>query len=62
VAGNSFWEVIEYLIEGCTNKEFDRHAEVARRIWFRRNLVVHGGEFNHPNQVIISTTKFIKRL
>ncbi len=60
MARNSFVEVIEHLIESCTNEELDRHAEVARIIWFRQNSVVHGGEFNHPNKVIISTTKFIE--
>jgi hypothetical protein len=34
-------------------------AEIARRIWFRRNTVVRGGVFVHPNDVIRSATSFI---
>jgi hypothetical protein len=29
------------------------------RIWFRRNSVVHGGYFLHPNEVILSATNAI---
>jgi hypothetical protein len=49
VAGSSFVEVIEFLMERwCTKEEFDLHAKAARRIWFRRNTVVHEGDFVHP--------------
>jgi hypothetical protein len=29
--------------------EFELFVGIAKKIWFRRNLVVHGGEFLHPN-------------
>lgn len=59
VASSSFVEVIEFLMERCTKEEFDLHAKEARRIWFRRNTLVHGGDFVLPNEVINSTSKFI---
>lgn len=33
--------------------------EIARRIGFRRNSVIHGGDILHPNDVILSTTTAI---
>jgi hypothetical protein len=41
VAGFSFAEVMEYLFDRCSGDEVEVHAEIARRIWFRRNSVVH---------------------
>jgi hypothetical protein len=34
-------------------------VEIAHRIWLRRNSVVHGGDFLHPNEVILSVTNAI---
>jgi hypothetical protein len=28
-------------------------AEGARQLWFKRNKVVHGGDFAHPNDLIL---------
>lgn len=39
--------------------EVEFHAEIARRIWFRRNTVVHGGDSIHPNDLILSASKSI---
>jgi hypothetical protein len=58
-AQNSFVEVREYLVERCNSKELAMLAEIARRIWFRRNTVVHGGVLLHPKEVIRSATSFI---
>jgi hypothetical protein len=59
VTGYSFAEVMEYLFDRCSGEEVEVHAEIARRIWFRRNLVVHDGEFSHPNNVIRVSATFI---
>jgi hypothetical protein len=32
---------------------------VARKIWFRKIEVVHGGDFLHPNQLLIEASNFI---
>jgi hypothetical protein len=34
-------------------EEVKVYAEVARQMWFRRNNVVHGGDFLHPNDLIV---------
>jgi hypothetical protein len=39
-------------MDRCMKEEFDIFAVITRKIWFRHNTVVHGGEFNHPNQLI----------
>jgi hypothetical protein len=59
VVGTTFIEVIEYLLERCTTKELAMHAKIARRIWLRRNTMVHRGGFIHPNDVIRLASKFI---
>jgi ribonuclease HI len=43
---------MEYLFDRCSGEEVEVHAEIARRIWFRRNSVVHDGEFIHPNEIM----------
>jgi hypothetical protein len=60
VPGTSFVEVLEYMIESNRAEEIELHAEVARKLWFRRNAVVHGGDFIDPNAVILSTHAAIK--
>jgi hypothetical protein len=56
---NSFTEVMDKFFAIYTLEEVDINAEIARRIWFRRNSVVHGGYFLHPNEVILSATNAI---
>jgi hypothetical protein len=36
----------------CDKEEIELFAVLARRLWFRRNDVVHGGILTHPNQVV----------
>jgi hypothetical protein len=57
---NKFSEVMELFFGLCTPEEVDINAEIARRIWFRRNTVVHGGDFLHPNELIILASNFIR--
>jgi ribonuclease HI len=59
VAGNTIVEVLEYLVELCNSEELAMLVEIARRIWLRRNSVVHGVVFVLPNEVIRSATSFI---
>jgi hypothetical protein len=59
VAGTIFAEVIEYMFEMCKIEEVEFHVEVARRIWFKRNEMVHGGDFIYPNAVILSASTFL---
>jgi hypothetical protein len=59
VGGDNFSDVVQYMFDRCSHEEVELHVEVARRIWFRRNIVVHGGEFTHPNSVILLASTFI---
>jgi hypothetical protein len=40
--------------------ELEFHAAIAMKIWFRRNTVVHRGEFLHPNILIKEVEIFLK--
>jgi len=39
------------MLERCDREEFVLFVGIARKIWFRRNTVVHGGEFLHSNSI-----------
>lgn len=45
--------VLEYLFVKFRPDEVDMYAEGARQLWFKRNKVVHGGDFAHPNDLIL---------
>jgi hypothetical protein len=49
--GITFVHVVEEMIGRCDLAELEILAVVARKIWFRRNSVVHGGDFIHPTHV-----------
>jgi len=48
------------MLKRCTLKEFELPAKVARRLWFRRNSVVHGGDILHSNALIIAASSYIE--
>lgn len=48
------------MLKRCTLEEFELPAKVARRLWFRRNSVVHGGDFLHSNAFIIAASSYIE--
>jgi hypothetical protein len=50
-SGNSV-EILEFLFARFDPEEVELFAEIARRLWFRRNDVVHGGNFSYTNEVI----------
>jgi hypothetical protein len=51
----SFREVVETLMARCSREELEKVLILAKKIWARRNEVVHGGEFKHPNQIMCET-------
>jgi hypothetical protein len=57
--GDSFLELMEDLIDKCKEGELEFFATLARSIWFRRNKVIHGGEFTPPNILIQEAVKAI---
>jgi hypothetical protein len=49
-------EILDFMFARFDPEEVELFAEIARRLWFRRNDVVHGGNFSHPNEVIGTAT------
>lgn len=48
--GSTFPKIVESLMERCEVEDVEWAVMVARKIWFRRNEVVHGGELLHPSK------------
>lgn len=51
-SGFEFMQVMEEKLNICNNEEYELFVVIIRKIWFRKNTVVHGREFIHHNQVI----------
>jgi hypothetical protein len=47
--GNDFLAIVEEMFSKCQPEELRHFAGIVRRMWLRRNEVVHGGPFLHPN-------------
>jgi hypothetical protein len=47
-----FQQIFLEVAKRCDQTEVELFAVIARKIWLRRNQVVHGGSFSHPNQVL----------
>jgi hypothetical protein len=58
----SFMEVVETIMARCSREELEKVLILAKKIWARRNEVVHGGEFKHPNQILRETEELIVSL
>jgi hypothetical protein len=49
--GREFPQIFEDMLRRLTNEDLEMFAVVTRKIWLRRNELVHGGVFAHPTQV-----------
>jgi hypothetical protein len=47
-----FIHTVEELQNRLEDKDFEIMAIVARNIWLRRNSIIFGGIFSHPNQIV----------
>ena len=47
-----FSNLFEVLMKRCNKEDLELFAVTARKIWLRRNSVVHGEPFSHPTQLI----------
>jgi ribonuclease HI len=56
VHGGSFIHLFEDIWRRCNKYELELFVITARRIWLRRNTIVHGGEMTHPLQVTREAT------
>ena len=48
--------VVEEIVARCELAKIELMAMIARKVWFQRNNIVHGGNFSHPNQVFYKDT------
>jgi hypothetical protein len=47
-----FAQIFSELVSKCEKEEVELFVVLARRLWLRRNDVVHGGILTHPNQIV----------
>ncbi|XP_059451054.1 uncharacterized protein LOC132181841 [Corylus avellana] len=59
LCGRTFFQLAEEMFARCDREEIIQFAGLARRIWLRRNEVVHGGQFTSPAEVIRATLSAI---
>jgi hypothetical protein len=52
VTESTFPTLFEGLMRRCNKEDLELFAVTARRIWLRRNSVVHGEPFTHPSQLL----------
>ena len=50
--GRSFFQIFEAINACCHRAEVEMFTVTARRIWLRRNCLIHEGYFLHPNQLV----------
>jgi hypothetical protein len=50
--GNGFLDIFEQFLFRCSHEEVSLFAILAKKLWARRNAVLHGGEFSHPNLLV----------
>jgi hypothetical protein len=51
-----FIKVAEGMLMKCDPEEFQLFVGIARRIWLRRNSLIHEEIFAHPNEILHSAT------
>ncbi|XP_059442060.1 uncharacterized protein LOC132174416 [Corylus avellana] len=50
--GTNFFNIFEDIVKRCDRFDVERFAVTGRRLWLRRNAVIHGEPFVHPNQIM----------
>jgi hypothetical protein len=50
--GRDFLQIFKAISQRCDKNDVELFAVVARKIWFKRNGVVHGESFIHPTQLL----------
>ena len=51
-AGFSFPDLFKDICKRCDSLEIELFVVTARRIWLRRNSVIHGEQFSHPTRLL----------
>jgi ribonuclease HI len=50
-------QIVENLFEVCSEEETVQFVGLVRRIWLRRNEVLHGGIFTHPRELVLQALR-----
>jgi ribonuclease HI len=58
----SFMEVMEMITERCTRDEVNLFAVTAKKIWARRNSVLHEGVFLHPTRIVREAKEMLQAM
>jgi hypothetical protein len=58
--GSDFLQVVEAMVDKCDKDEFVLFVGIARKIWYRRIMVVHDGEFLHQNSTVKEAFKSVE--
>ncbi|XP_059442009.1 uncharacterized protein LOC132174357 [Corylus avellana] len=53
--GQNFLQIVEEVFVQCDEEEIQQSVGIARRLWLRRNEVVHCGTLTHPNLLVQRT-------
>ncbi|XP_059429074.1 uncharacterized protein LOC132162872 [Corylus avellana] len=51
-SGPEFMQAVEGIFSACTKEDIVQFVGLVRRIWLRRNDVLHGGVFSHPRELV----------
>jgi hypothetical protein len=52
LCGPTFFHMMEGIFKCCKEEEIKLFVGLARKVWFQRNEVLHGGSFTHPNILV----------
>lgn len=52
IGGPTFCHVVNEIFNSYGEDEIKLFVDLVRKIWFRRNEVLHGGSFAHPNLLV----------
>jgi hypothetical protein len=59
--GSNFLRVVENMFQKCDQAEFAKFVCIMRRIWLRRNEVIHDDVFLHPNRLVVQAVQAVER-
>jgi ribonuclease HI len=57
---SSFLRIAEGMLKRCSVNEFQFFVVLARRIWLRRNALIHEGVFSHPSALSVTAAEFLE--
>jgi ribonuclease HI len=57
---DDFFKIAEGMMNRCTMDEFQHFVVMTRRIWLRRNKLLHEGIFSHPDSVVSHATEALR--